>query len=79
MPATHVSWEDFPENLGIDHEESKWYNLAEQNANIRLHSRKLFVEDENEIAVKVFNYSATCGFSSMSSPEYITLTSLFFL
>ena len=61
MSGAHASWKDYPENLATDNGQSVWYDLAEHNAEIRHYSKKLFVEDENELAVKVFDYNANCG------------------
>ena len=63
MSAAPVSSESYPENLPIEDGESNWHDLADYNAQILSDSKRLFVEHEDEIAVKVFDYGAQGAYS----------------
>lgn len=58
MSAALVDWERYPENLPTDDGESIWHDLGDYNLQILSDSKRLFVEHEDEIAVKVFDFSA---------------------
>lgn len=59
MSGHLANWAEYPENLAND-DIAKWYDLREQNVELRSISRKVFAEKGKEFAVRVFDYSVQC-------------------
>ena len=61
MSTASVGWKNYPENLDVDIGESIWYNLSEEKSKLRSYAARLFVSDENKVAVKLFDYESKGG------------------